>query len=45
MEAKTVTGKKAGVTHVRWMVGLYRSDNVHALSVFGHDSGVVLFVF
>lgn len=45
MEAKTVIGKEAGVTPVRWMVGLYHSDNVHALSVFGHDNGVVLFVF
>lgn len=41
METKTVIGKEAGATHVRWMVGLYRSDNVHALSVFGHDNGVV----
>ena len=45
MEAKNVIGKEAGVTPVRWMVGLYHSDNVHALSVFGHDNGVVLFVF
>lgn len=45
METKTVIGKEAGVIHVRWMVGLYRSDNVCVLSVFGRDSGVVLFVF
>ena len=38
-------GKEPGVIHVRWMVGLYRPDNVHVLSVFGRDSGVVLFVF
>ena len=45
MEAKTVTGKELGVIHVRWMVGLYRSDNVHVLSVYGRDSGVALFMF
>ena len=45
METKTVTGKELGVIHVRWMVGLYRSDNVHVLSVFGRDSGVALFMF
>ena len=40
-----LTGEELGVIHVRWMVGLYRSDNVHVLSVFGRDSGVALFMF
>lgn len=44
METKTVIGKEAGV--IQGHDGcLYRSDNVCVLSVFGRDSGVVLFVF
>lgn len=45
-ETKAVTGEEAAVTHPlgKEYLTFCGLDNIHALSVFGHDYGVVLFL-